>query len=84
MVVRLIVVLVLSGWMVWSVAATVLYFRLRSRLRGEDHPELWLSRRERRKRARELLEREDEEYEQQKTERLTHYINERTQLPHEK
>jgi hypothetical protein len=81
---RFIVALVLSGWTVWSVAATVLYFRLRWRLRGEDHPELWLSRRERRARARELLERQDEEYEQQKTEHLTHYINERIQLPHEK
>jgi hypothetical protein len=59
---------------VWAVTFTVLYLNLRRRTKGIDDPVMVLPRRERRKHARELLQRESDEYHQRVFEQATAFI----------
>lgn len=47
------------------IALIIVNARLRRLIKGLQEPELWLPRRERRAHARKLLQREDDEYQQQ-------------------
>lgn len=69
-----ILVLLLPALMLWAVWFTIAYWNLKKRIRGLDAPELWLPRSERREHARKLLQREDQEYQEQMMERLTEFM----------
>jgi len=58
-------VIALLALIVLLVALIIVNARLRRLIRGLQEPELWLPRKERQAHARKLLQREDDEYQQQ-------------------
>lgn len=58
-------VIALLALIVLLVALIIVNARLRRLIKGLDEPQLWLPRKERHAHARKLLQREDDEYQQQ-------------------
>lgn len=58
-------VIALLALIVLLIALIIVNARLRRLIKGLDEPQLWLPRKERHARARKLLQREDDEYQQQ-------------------
>lgn len=69
-VLAIIAIVVLVALVLFVIGLAVDNARLRRRMKGLEEPELWLPRKERRAHARKLLQREDDEYQQQMIDRI--------------
>jgi hypothetical protein len=72
-----------TAWVAYTIWITQSRWRLKRLLNGLHDPELCLTRKERRDRARKLLQRRDDEDNQRLIEQTMNYLK-GEQLPHEK
>ena len=61
-------------WIVIIALLVIYIFSLRRRMRGLKEPELWLPKKERQAHARKLLQREEQQYQEQMLEHFTEVI----------